>query len=576
MSGAPTLAEAPPRAFPGASCGADVVPGRVSRVLDVATELEQVCDGLLRLSALMQRIAVPGWQGRAARWCQHAISFDSRPVGRAGSVMAQAADHLRQHAAVLARAQQVAQDAVTADLQAARVTADWARAGAAGRDPMADTRMMLTEQVDRARTQVRASGADAAAALRSARDLAPQHSTLQRQLSRALDSAEDIDVGLVKGTADLLAPLLLTSVQQTVNPTGYRGDDAAQALRGAATHPGRTTRALLDLDTWDESKTVWGASLVPATLVTVATAGTGSAARLSTFAARVHSMAPGAEGLALRTAIREQRLYGREGLRVRDLTPYASEPSRIGTVTRLAPLDHAVAKAVARDAAHAEPGVTPRIERVADRLGGTREYPDTVLKGGASLNRKLAGDLAGASGRPAPVAGRVNDAVRYTIVYPDDVYVARSVQTVEQLRHEGFQVVEAKSFWGKERYQGLNITVRDPVSGRLLEVQTHTADSFRAGGETHADYDLYRDVGIDPERKAALERVIGDRYRLVPPPPGIGDLPAALARLGQDAPATSTAPGLLSHDPRAVAQNAAATLGATGATRASATPADEP
>src|SRR6185312_2591476 len=107
-----------------------------------------------------------------------------------------------------------------ADLQAARVTADWARAGAVGADPMVAARARLQQDVARVRAQVRASGSGAAAALRSARDLAPDPSPLRQGLARALDASKDVELGVLKGTADLLAPLLVTAVQNAANPIG--------------------------------------------------------------------------------------------------------------------------------------------------------------------------------------------------------------------------------------------------------------------------------------------------------------------------------------------------------------------
>ena len=93
-------------------------------------------------------------------------------------------------------------------------------------------------------------------------------------------------------------------------------------------------------------------------------------------------------------------------------------------------------------------------------------------------------------------------------------------------------MVVAKSTWDGPRYRGVNLTLHDPRSGRLFEVQTHTPDSFRAGEDTRKGYELYRDAGIDPVHKARLEAEIGARYRLVPTPVGVGHLPAAFGRLG--------------------------------------------
>ncbi|WP_426560533.1 putative T7SS-secreted protein [Angustibacter sp. McL0619] len=579
MTRAPAVVEAAPRAFPAASDGSDVVPGRVSRVLEAAEQLDEIADGLLKLAAIMQRMSPRGWRGRAARAFVSALQLDWQPVGRAGAVMSQAAEHLRCHASVLDRAQRHADDAVRADLQASRVTTQWAIAGAPGTDPMAATRAQLNAQLVADRAAVRASGADCAQALRRCRDLAPQPRPWWQRPTHSLRLWQgDVGLGELKAVSGLLATALTFNTNRALlDPVGY-GHDVATQVNGAArlaTHPGDLVRSVLDLDTWHDSRQIWAGAVLPGVAVALATDNPFATTKLSSFRLQARAALPTADGRALRATMADTSRFSRSGLRAGDVRPYASEPSELGTVTRLDPVSSAVANVTRRDARFGERLVTARVESMAGGLGGVRVKPETVLKDETSLNRKFAGELA-KSPAPTPtrIAATVNDCVRYTIVYPDAVYAEKSVRTVEGLRAAGFGLVKAKSTWDGPRYRGLNLTLHDPASGRLFEVQTHTPDSFQAGEDTHDRYKLFRDVGVRPLHKHQLEREIGWRYQQVPTPPGVRDLPLLLDRFGIDAPAESTAPTKLSLDGRRLALMSAGGTAGYGAGRGPVPPDD--
>jgi hypothetical protein len=225
-----------------------------------------------------------------------------------------------------------------------------------------------------------------------------------------------------------------------------------------------------------------------------------------------------------------------------------------------------VAGSVLRDAAWAEKQLTPRVERVAERTGALRVGHESVLKGRTSLFRKLSGESVGpASGGERGLgraASAVNDTVRYTLVYGDDVYVAKAASTVQALQDEGFRLTKAKSFWGSDRYEGVNLTLHDPQTGRLLEVQLHTPRSWAATKATHDDYELFRDANVPTGLKAQLQRRIADQFAIVPRPPGIDELARVLKELRADGATRSTPPQLLSVDGPRLARHLAA--GAAG------------
>lgn len=550
------------RAFPGASSGVDVVPGRPERVQQVADQLQQMSDGLLRLAAVLQSMSGLRWSGLAARKMSDLASTDAEPFAAAGALMAQSADHLRQHARVLAAAQARADDAVALDLRAATLVSggfgSQTAAAVASTTALASAaalRETAVQEVAAARAQVRASAVLAVEGLRLAARLAPdQPSFASRQLELARSGMRDFNAGAAQTAIGLVGlAARFGTARAAVDPSGW-ADDAWSTVRSSAdlpTHPRRAAAALFDVETWRESRMRWaGGQALGFALGAGAGTVAAPSARAATIPARLLATTGGARGAALAMAIRERPAFGRSALRAADVRRWASKPSPLGTVSRLPAVPRAVAAATARDAAWAARRTTPRIQRVADRLGAQRVGAGTVLKGPDSLRRKLGDQMRLAPGRsPAATAARIDDALRYTLVFPDDGYVAGAVRTVQALRAEGFDLAAAKSAWGSPRYQGVNLVLSDPATGRLLEVQVHTPSSWDATKSTHGDYELYRDAGVAPLHKAQLERAIGSTYATVPRPPGIEHLRAALTGLGRDVEAVSGPGRLVPTDP---------------------------
>ena len=229
-------------------------------------------------------------------------------------------------------------------------------------------------------------------------------------------------------------------------------------------------------------------------------------------------------------------------------------------MTRLLPEQHLVAAAVARDARWAAADLTPRVEAAARSSGVRRVGHDHVVKTRESLYRKLSGPLAGPGAALRPVVAAANDTVRYTLVAPDDRYVSAVATVVAALRSQGLQLVRGKDFWASPRYRGLNLTVADARTGRLVEVQVHTPDSWAATLATHRDYERMRVAGLDPAERSRLSERIGRVYARVPTPSGVTDLAAAVGPA--EAPtATLTTPRLLSVHPLARPTGTAGAVG---------------
>ncbi len=552
------------RVLPGARTGSDLVPGEPRRVNDLADQLEVMARGLGAVDRLLHGAGLPGWRGVTASAAAHALQATPLPYARAARTVAVAAQAVRAHAGVLAAAQRDADEALTMDLRAVAH-------GASASGSAAQLQQQALTIVERSRSRVRGSALLAADALRTAALGAPDRpSALVRLVRRLRDVQREVQLGVVESVVSSQSALMPFSlVRAAIDPAGWRGDVSAvapvlaQGASGVAQHPlASARRTLTDAarGAADNPARAIG-HLAPDVALGVTTGGAATVAgRGASLGVRVTSVAARGDGATrLREAVQVAGSTTRSRLRLRDLRPYASPPE-IGAVCRLLPEQHLVAAAVARDAKWAAADLTPRVEAAALRSGVRRVGQEHVVKSGASLYRKLSGPLAEPGAALRAVVATVNDTVRYTLVAPDDRYVTAVATVVASLRDQGLQLVRGKDFWASPRYRGLNLTLSDARTGRLVEVQVHTPDSWTATQRTHPDYERMRLVGLDPAERALLSERIRREYALVPTPPRITGLEAAIGQ-AQAPTATLTTPGLLSVHPLA---RPAATAGAVG------------
>jgi hypothetical protein len=357
----------------------------------------------------------------------------------------------------------------------------------------------------------------------------------------------DLNQGVVESVSETLdLALRVQPAQALVDPGGYWaglrafGNGAAHAVM----HPLELAKAVADVDTLRQSPGLWAGHLLPDVALAVGTAGALPVAeRSATVAARTAArVGPRSLRTPLQEALAVQAGTGRGPLRLRDVRAFESAPDRAGYVTRLAPVDAAVSRRVARDSAWAEAHLTPRLQEVARQVAGHLPASDRsqvglqglshAVKDQQSLARKLASDSA-RTGQPLPVlAPAVNDTVRYTLTLPPDHYVAGSVTAVQAMRDHGMALATVKNFWGGDRYQGLNLTFADPATGRPLELQLHTPDSWEATVDTHPDFEMFRSDGVDALAKEFYRQRIADRFSTVAMPPGARSLSARLVASG--------------------------------------------
>jgi hypothetical protein len=151
----------------------------------------------------------------------------------------------------------------------------------------------------------------------------------------------------------------------------------------------------------------------------------------------------------------------------------------------------------------AEKKITPKLNDLVEDL--RPQFPSARLEGLAnsvkgidSLKRKVVGMLK--SEQPiGEVLQDINDAVRYTMVVDDAAYTAGVLKGIERLEAAGFEKVEVKNSWNKNKYEskyvGVNSTWRDPETGQLFEFQFHTEKSLAAKSFEHPWYELHRVPG---------------------------------------------------------------------------------
>ncbi|MFD4016448.1 hypothetical protein [Streptomyces sindenensis] len=174
----------------------------------------------------------------------------------------------------------------------------------------------------------------------------------------------------------------------------------------------------------------------------------------------------------------------------------------------------------------AEPGITDALQGIAGKINDGRliglEYR---LKGDDSLKRKLATDLLEDSAvAPSRVLEDIKDSIRYTMEIPSNNYTHGVQQAVTDLQAKGFENVTFKNTWESAGYKGINSTWRDPVSGRIFEVQFHTADSFVAKMDGHALYERERLPGNTPRQLAAIRAAQSELFGKVPVPRDAGGI----------------------------------------------------
>lgn len=545
------------RILPGARSGADLVPGVPARVIDLAEQLEAMARGFRVADGLLQSSSAHGWQGIAAVACRRLVSSLSLPYARAARVIGTAAYAARSHAQVLAAAQRAADDALDLDLRAVAMMRTPGPPSAGVVPPalaLAMQRRALVV-VEQARSEVQASAAVLAESLCAAADAAPDEpNVLVRLVQGLIELQRELQLGVIESTVATVSAVALYSPNRLLtDPEGWGRDTSAlvAGLDQLRRHPGQSAVALLDWDNFVHNPGRFFGHLGPDIALGLATGGTALVANrgVSVGVRAAAVVSRGQTRAEIRAAMSTARTTGRARLLARDLRGYRSAPNEFGHTYRLSPGQNLATSALARDARWAEHDLTARVRAAAAWIGVRPEGLEHAVKGRESLSRKVSEQLAKSGGGLEAVLPKVNDTVRYTFVAEPSSYVRKANETVTALNRQQMVLVDAQNFWGGPRYRGLNLTFADPRTGRLLEVQVHTPDSYQAGIDTHPAYERYRQVGIPLAEKDLLAEQIRAVYQQVASPPGVDRVEDALSRHSRAADATNRTPLLLSSHP---------------------------
>ncbi len=549
--------------------GSDLVPGVPARVLQLADQLDAMADGLGSTDRLLQHVLGGGWVGSAAAGFARLMASLPAPYRRAAPQLRDAGGSVRHHAGVLAAAQHQADEALALDrrARALRSTPGSPTGGIVPPDAADALQRRALEQVEQARARVQGSGLRAAAALDRAADAAPDTpNAVVRLLHRAFGFQRSLQLGIIESeVATAKVAVMLSPTRALADPSGWWRDVRAteRAMVSAASHPVDTAKAVVDPDLLRSDPGRWIGHLLPDLAMGAMTGGVGLAAnRGVSVGVRLAELSSRGERLAdIRAGITAGTATGRSRLRLRDLRGWSAvDRGRLYTLT---PGQNLATRALGRDAAWAEHDLRARVLTVGRATGTDVVGLENAVKGGASLRRKVS---EAAATRPLPdVLPDVNDTVRYTFVPATEAYAGAVADVIAGLRGQGMVLVKAKNFWGGARYRGLNLTLADPRTGRLLEVQVHTPGSWAATKATHDDYETWRVLADDDPRKALLDRRISRVFARVPEPPGLRELTDHLRRLPTEA-AANRPPDLTSPQlrPAAVALAAAGAASSSG------------
>ena len=193
----------------------------------------------------------------------------------------------------------------------------------------------------------------------------------------------------------------------------------------------------------------------------------------------------------------------------------------------LDPDENAIVSRYAEESFEIEQRIRPELDRiVSDAAPDSRLVGlDESVKFADSLKGKVADEMLENPGLTVEGAlAQVKDSVRYTVESNVTDYTGTVSQTVERLRTEGYELVKFKDTWGDEGYKGINSSWVDPSTGRVFEVQFHTAESFAAKTASHDIYDQLRTPDLPADEVARLTEQTKEIFADLEIPPGAAEL----------------------------------------------------
>ena len=175
----------------------------------------------------------------------------------------------------------------------------------------------------------------------------------------------------------------------------------------------------------------------------------------------------------------------------------------------LSPDANAQAEGVIESLQACEQAVTEILQAIeqANEYGGVLVGLSHRRKGPDRIKEKIADKLdLGLGHSPGDVAGKINDAVRYTFCFDQDTYVDGHNDVVALLDASGYTATYSKNHWlDGQQYKGINSQWRTADGGRF-ELQFHTRESYYAKETlTHPPYERLRSPVTSWEERLELE-----------------------------------------------------------------------
>ena len=189
-----------------------------------------------------------------------------------------------------------------------------------------------------------------------------------------------------------------------------------------------------------------------------------------------------------------------------------------------------LAKGIYDEAEKVEPKITSDIMGIAESCDGKMWRIDSRMKEETSLARKIVTDAyeeydSGFKGDLDHAAGKISDAVRYTIVFENGDFSKGYQDVKAALAEKGYTEVKFKNNF--EKYSNGTYDIKSvqckfqDKNGYEFELQFHTYETQGTKELTHPMYEESRKRGQNPSKKNKLKRLTVEAYTFVTDPEGV-------------------------------------------------------
>ena len=166
-----------------------------------------------------------------------------------------------------------------------------------------------------------------------------------------------------------------------------------------------------------------------------------------------------------------------------------------------------VAKLKLAKAQELEKKATPLVSGLAKEKGGELHGLKYKLKTDKSLAEKIENDVAEKGISHDEAADKINDAVRYTILFDRENFVERVTETQALLEEKGWRQYDTKYknfFAPGDAYDGYNTVVENVSTGERFELQYHTPESIAIKEKIHPWYKEFQNLPKGTPRRLEL------------------------------------------------------------------------